>query len=72
MRVEGAAAVFAAGLWLSAGFAAAQDLGPTDLAPPTPRVVIYPGDIIHKRHAVRSAGRDGARRRAVRRDALGG
>jgi flagella basal body P-ring formation protein FlgA len=47
MRVAGAAVVFAAGLWLSAGFAAAQDLGPADLAPPTPRVVIYPGDIIH-------------------------
>jgi len=31
---------------LSAGLAAAQDLGAPDLAPPTPRVVIYPGDII--------------------------
>jgi flagellar basal body P-ring formation protein FlgA len=47
MRIAGAAVVIAAGLWLSAGLAAAQDLGPTDLAPPTPRVVIYPGDIIH-------------------------
>jgi flagellar basal body P-ring formation protein FlgA len=47
MRIAGAAVGIAAGLWLSAGFAAAQDLGPTDLAPPTPRVVIYPGDIIH-------------------------
>jgi len=47
MRVAGAAVVFAAGLWLSAGFAAAQNLGAADLAPPTPRVVIYPGDIIH-------------------------
>jgi len=47
MRVVGAAVVFAVGLWLSAGFAVAQDLGPTDLAPPTPRIVIYPGDIIH-------------------------
>jgi len=46
MRVAGAAVVFAAGLWLSAGLAAAQDLGAPDLAPPTPRVVIYPGDII--------------------------
>ena len=47
MHVERAAVLFASGLWLSAGFAAtAQDLGPTDLAPPTPRVVIYPGDII--------------------------
>jgi flagella basal body P-ring formation protein FlgA len=47
MRVEGAAVVFAAGLWLTAGLAAAaQDLGTPDLAPPTPRVVIYPGDII--------------------------
>ena len=46
MRVASAAFGFAAGLWLSAGIAAAQDLGPTDLAPPTPRVVIYPGDII--------------------------
>jgi flagella basal body P-ring formation protein FlgA len=46
MRVTGAAVAFAAGLWLSAGLAAAQGLGPTDLAPPTPRVVIYPGDII--------------------------
>ena len=47
MRVEGAAVVLAAGLWLSAGLAFAQDLGTADLAPPTPRVVIYPGDIIH-------------------------
>ena len=47
MRIEGAAVVFVAGLWLSAGFAAAQDLGTADLAPPTPRVVIYPGDVIH-------------------------
>jgi flagella basal body P-ring formation protein FlgA len=47
MRVEGAAVIFAAGLWLTAGLAAAaQDLGAPDLAPPTPRVVIYPGDII--------------------------
>jgi flagellar basal body P-ring formation protein FlgA len=47
MRVEGAAVVFAAGLWLSAGLAAtAQDLQTPDLAPPTPRIVIYPGDII--------------------------
>ena len=47
MRVEGAAVVFAAGLWLTAGLAAAaQDLGTPDLAPPTPRIVIYPGDII--------------------------
>ena len=47
MRIEGVAVVLVAGLWLSAGFAAAQDLGTTDLAPPTPRVVIYPGDVIH-------------------------
>ena len=47
MRVERAAVAFAAGLWLSAGLAAAQDLGTADLAPPTPRVVIYPGDVIH-------------------------
>jgi flagella basal body P-ring formation protein FlgA len=47
MRVEGAAVVFAAGLWLTAGLAAtAQNLGAQDLASPTPRVVIYPGDII--------------------------
>jgi flagella basal body P-ring formation protein FlgA len=47
MRVAGAAVVFAAGLWLSASLAAtAQDLGAPDLAPPTPRIVIYPGDII--------------------------
>jgi flagella basal body P-ring formation protein FlgA len=47
MRVEGAAVILAVGLWLNAGFgAAAQDLGAQDLAPPTPRVVIYPGDII--------------------------
>jgi flagella basal body P-ring formation protein FlgA len=47
MRVEGAAVVFAAGLWLIAGLAAtAQDLRTSDLAPPTPRVVIYPGDVI--------------------------
>ena len=48
MRVQGVVAVFAAGLWLGASLgAAAQDLGAPDLAPPTPRVVIYPGDIIH-------------------------
>jgi len=47
MRVASAAVVFASGLWLSAGFAAAQELGTADLTPPTPRVVIYPGDIIH-------------------------
>jgi flagella basal body P-ring formation protein FlgA len=47
MRVERAVVVFAAGMWLSAGFAAAQDLGAADLTPPTPRVVIYPGDLIH-------------------------
>jgi len=47
MRVEGAAVVFVAGLWLTASLAAAaQDLGTQDLAPPTPRIVIYPGDII--------------------------
>jgi flagella basal body P-ring formation protein FlgA len=47
MRVEGAAVVIAAGLWLAAGLAAAaQEQGTPDLAPPTPRVVIYPGDII--------------------------
>ena len=47
MRVEGAAIVLAAGLWLAAGLAAtAQDARTTDLAPPTPSVVIYPGDII--------------------------
>ena len=46
MRVERAAVVFAAGLWLGVGLAAAQDRGLEDLAPPTPRVVIYPGDII--------------------------
>jgi flagella basal body P-ring formation protein FlgA len=47
MRVEGAAVVIAAGLWLAAGLAAAaQEQGAPDLAPPTPRVVIYPGDII--------------------------
>ena len=47
MRVERAAVVLAAGLWLVTGLAAAaQDLGTSDLAPPTPRVVIYPGDII--------------------------
>jgi flagella basal body P-ring formation protein FlgA len=47
MRVERAVVVFVAGLWLSAGLAAAQNLGASDLAPPTPSVVIYPGDIIH-------------------------
>jgi flagella basal body P-ring formation protein FlgA len=48
MRVQGVVAAFAAGLWLGASLgAAAQDLGAPDLAPPTPRVVIYPGDIIH-------------------------
>jgi flagella basal body P-ring formation protein FlgA len=47
MRVASAAVVFASGLWLSAGLAAAQELGTTDFTPPTPRVVIYPGDIIH-------------------------
>jgi flagella basal body P-ring formation protein FlgA len=47
MYVARAGVLIASGLWLSAGFAAAQNLGPTDLAPPTPRVVIYPGDIIH-------------------------
>jgi flagella basal body P-ring formation protein FlgA len=47
MRVEGAAVVVAAGLWLAAGLAAvAQDTGAAGLAPPTPRVVIYPGDVI--------------------------
>jgi flagella basal body P-ring formation protein FlgA len=47
MRVEGAAVVLAAGLWLAAGLAAtAQDSGTADLGPPTPSVVIYPGDII--------------------------
>ena len=47
MRVEGAAVVFVAGLWLTASLAAAaQAHGTQDLAPPTPRVVIYPGDII--------------------------
>ena len=47
MRVEGVAVVLAAGLWLAAGLAAsAQDGATPDLAPPTPRVVIYPGDII--------------------------
>ena len=29
------------------GLRRSAELGPTDLAPPTPRVVIYPGDIIH-------------------------
>jgi flagella basal body P-ring formation protein FlgA len=48
MRVESAAVILAAGLWLAAGLAAtAQDSATTNLAPPTPSVVIYPGDIIH-------------------------
>ena len=47
MRIE-RVAVAAAGLWLAAGFvAAAQDARGLDLAPPTPRIVIYPGDVIH-------------------------
>jgi len=47
MRIE-RAAVAAAGLWLAAGLAAAaQDARGLDLSPPTPRIVIYPGDIIH-------------------------
>ncbi len=48
MRVAGAAVALAAGLWIAAGFpAAAQQQDAADFAPPTPRVVIYPGDIIH-------------------------
>lgn len=47
MRIE-RVAVAAAGLWLVAGLSAlAQEAGALDLAPPTPRIVIYPGDIIH-------------------------
>jgi len=46
MRTEGAVVV-AAGLWIAASLAAvAQETGRLDLAPPTPRIVIYPGDII--------------------------
>jgi len=48
MRVAGAAVAFAAGLWLAAGLpAAAQQQDAGDFTPPTPRVVIYPGDVIH-------------------------
>jgi len=47
MPVARAAVAIAAGLWLTAGLgASAQDGAAPDLAPPTPRVVIYPGDII--------------------------
>lgn len=47
MRIAGAAIAVAAGLWLAASLpAAAQQRNASDLAPPTPSVVIYPGDII--------------------------
>jgi flagella basal body P-ring formation protein FlgA len=42
MRLAHAALALAAGLWLASGLAAFAQ----DLAPPTPRIVIYPGDII--------------------------
>ena len=45
MRVEGAAVVLAAGLWLGVGFAAAQDRGLADLAPPTPRITTWCGPL---------------------------
>ena len=44
MRFADAAVALAAGLWLASGLAAFAD----DMAPPTPRVVIYPGDIIRQ------------------------
>ncbi len=42
MRLAHAGLAFTAGLWLASGLAAFAQ----DLAPPTPRIVIYPGDII--------------------------
>jgi flagella basal body P-ring formation protein FlgA len=42
MRIARTALALAAGLWLASGLAALAQ----DLTPPTPRVVIYPGDII--------------------------
>jgi flagella basal body P-ring formation protein FlgA len=48
MRVVGAVVALVVGLWLAAGLpAAAQQQDAADSAPPTPRVVIYPGDIVH-------------------------
>jgi flagella basal body P-ring formation protein FlgA len=42
MRVDRTALALAAAIWLACGHAA----GAQDVAPPTPRIVIYPGDII--------------------------
>ena len=74
MRVERSPPSLASlGLWLRRGprRAAAQDAR-RGLAPPTPRVVIYPGDIIRDDMLADLPADTAERRRAVRRVALGG